>query len=186
MKTFSATVRSGNRRGSWWTVAMPSERACAGPGSAPACHRARWCRHRADGCRPHLQTVLLPAPFSPTSPWISPGSRSSERPQAPGWRRTVSTPDECDRRRCELDGAPSIAVMGLPSLMTGSPVRGARWPSDARRKRLLERRSHVNGDPALAQLVCHAGRRIVIGHYRVSLSVEQKVENAARPHFVWL
>ena len=31
MKTFSATVRSGNRRGSWWTTAIPRERAWAGP-----------------------------------------------------------------------------------------------------------------------------------------------------------
>ncbi len=31
MKTFSATVRSGNRRGSWWTTAIPSARAWAGP-----------------------------------------------------------------------------------------------------------------------------------------------------------
>ena len=31
MKTFSATDRSGNSRGSWWTTAMPSARAWAGP-----------------------------------------------------------------------------------------------------------------------------------------------------------
>ena len=31
MNTFSATVRSGKRRGSWWTTAIPSARAWAGP-----------------------------------------------------------------------------------------------------------------------------------------------------------
>ena len=31
MYTFSATLRSGNRRGSWWTTAIPSARAWAGP-----------------------------------------------------------------------------------------------------------------------------------------------------------
>ena len=32
MNTFSATVRSGKRRGSWCTTAIPSARAWAGPG----------------------------------------------------------------------------------------------------------------------------------------------------------
>jgi hypothetical protein len=31
MNTFSATDRSGNSRGSWWTTAIPSSRAWAGP-----------------------------------------------------------------------------------------------------------------------------------------------------------
>ena len=31
MNTFSATLRSGNSRGSWWTTAIPSARAWAGP-----------------------------------------------------------------------------------------------------------------------------------------------------------
>ncbi len=53
MKTFSATVRSGNRRGSWWTTAMPER-----PGvrravdDRAARRRAGSCRCRAGGRRP--------------------------------------------------------------------------------------------------------------------------------------
>ena len=77
MNTFSATLRSGNRRGSWWTTAMPRARDWAGPWIATGVPSRRivpasgwWTPARI------LTSVLLPAPFSPTSAWISPGRRS--------------------------------------------------------------------------------------------------------------
>ena len=75
MNTFSATVRSGKRRGSWWTTAIPSARAWAGPWIWVASPSSQivplsgwWTPARI------LTSVLLPAPFSPTSAWTSPGS----------------------------------------------------------------------------------------------------------------
>ena len=79
MNTFSATVRSGNRRGSWWTTAIPSERACAGPWrtvSTPSSQidpASGWCTPARI-----LTSVLFPAPFSPTRAWTSPDRSSSD------------------------------------------------------------------------------------------------------------
>ena len=79
MNTFSATLRSGNRRGSWWTTAMPRARDWAGPWMRAGVPSRRmvpasgwWTPARI------LTSVLLPAPFSPTSAWISPERRSSD------------------------------------------------------------------------------------------------------------
>ena len=79
MNTFSATVRSGKRRGSWCTTAIPSEREWAGPWiwvaspSSPIVPLSGWWTPARI-----LTSVLFPAPFSPTSPWISPGRRSRD------------------------------------------------------------------------------------------------------------
>ncbi len=126
MNTFSATVRSGNRRGSWWTVAMPSERACAGPWistglpSSITVPESGWWMPAST-----LTTVLLPAPFSPTSPWISPGSRSSETSES-AWVAA----NRFDTAASATGGGALVtatlsAAIGLASLITGSPVRSS-------------------------------------------------------------
>ena len=76
---FSATVRSGSTAGCWWTMAMPrsvrppgSRRSTGSPANAivPA---SGWIVPDAT-----FMSVDLPAPFSPSSAWTSPGSTSSE------------------------------------------------------------------------------------------------------------
>ena len=101
MNTFSATVRSGNRRGSWWTTAMPSARAWAGPWMLIGSPSSRivplsgwWTPARI------LTSVLLPAPFSPTSAWTSPARRSSETSSS-AWvaPEALRDPAQLDARR---------------------------------------------------------------------------------------
>lgn len=73
-KTFSATVRSGATESSWCTMAMPA--ACASR------VERKWVSFPSSRKRPENSvctpamifiSVLFPAPFSPTRPWISPG-----------------------------------------------------------------------------------------------------------------
>ena len=101
MKTFSATVRSGKRRGSWWTTAIPSDRAWAGPRICVGSPSSRivplsgwWTPARI------LTSVLLPAPFSPTSAWTSPGSEvERDVVERLGRREPLRDPAQLDARR---------------------------------------------------------------------------------------
>src|SRR5713101_3954143 len=90
MKTFSATSRSGKSIGSCWTTAMPRAWACVGERSSitspptfttPA--SGLWIPARI------FTSVLLPAPFSPTSACTSPGNRRKSTP------RKACTPPNC-------------------------------------------------------------------------------------------
>src|SRR6266571_7765185 len=93
--TFSAALRSLNRRMFWKVRAMPSPATrCAGrPVSWSDSSHALpdW-----KGTYPviTLTSVVLPAPLGPIRPWIDPCSTSSDTPSTactpPKWRRTSS------------------------------------------------------------------------------------------------
>ena len=129
MNTFSATVRSGNRRGSWWTTAMPRARACAGPAiSTGSPSRAIvplsgwWIPARI------LTSVLLPAPFSPTRPWISPGTNVSDT-SSRAW--VAPNRFEIPRRSARRVGI--VARSATPSVIVRIAWRSSSRPATARR-----------------------------------------------------
>ena len=68
-------------------------------------------------------SVDLPAPFSPSSAWISPGAGRSPRRGAPGRRRTLDDPAHGEQRRTASTGAFIAASRGS---MTGPTRRRAR------------------------------------------------------------
>src|SRR4029077_5171251 len=79
MKMFSATERSGKIIGSWYTAAIP--RACASRALPMRTTRPSTRISPASGCSTPvmiLMSVVFPAPFSPSSAWISPASSLSE------------------------------------------------------------------------------------------------------------
>ena len=127
MNTFSATVRSGKSRGSWWTTAMPSARAWAGPWIWVGSPSSRivplsgwWTPARI------LTSVLLPAPFSPTRAWTSPAA-SVERDvvEGLGRREALGDPAQLGARR----GGATARVPGRRRRRTvigGPPVRVVR------------------------------------------------------------
>ena len=120
-KMFSATVSSGNSSSSWWTVAMPA--ACASRGLS----EARPARRRCGSCRSSgwharrtmiLISVDLPAPFSPSSAWTSPGAHVEVDilEHADAARRTSTPPEAAQgpfhcRSRQRSAG---LATMPLP------------------------------------------------------------------------
>ena len=125
MKTFSATVRSGKRRGSWWTTAMPSARAWAGPriwiGSPSRLMlplSGWWTPARI------LTSVLLPAPFSPTSAWTSPATRSSETSSS-AWvaANRFEMPAELGRAARSPTARPIVTAAAVMSPATVRRVR---------------------------------------------------------------
>ena len=82
-KMFSATERFGQRLRSWKTTPMPWRAdACASANrtGAPPSRITPW----SGWCTPAstLIIVLLPAPFSPTSAWISPARSSKSTPSS--------------------------------------------------------------------------------------------------------
>ena len=75
----SSTERSGHRLSSCDTMAMPSSWAWRGVATVTACRRPGPFPRPAGRRRSEFSTsVLLPAPFSPQMPRISPASMSSE------------------------------------------------------------------------------------------------------------
>src|SRR5450631_1199158 len=73
--TFSATVNTGTSMKCWWTMPMPAAMASPGPAKVTGTSSTRISP--ASGLYIPYRTfikVLLPAPFSPSSAWISPGS----------------------------------------------------------------------------------------------------------------
>ena len=79
---FWRTVRSGIRAGSWNTDASPATRAPAGEPTASGLPASSIVPASAPITPVRIFTsVLLPAPFAPSSAWISPAStvRSAER-----------------------------------------------------------------------------------------------------------
>src|SRR5437879_2403832 len=77
--TFSATLRTGTSMKCWWTMPMPRAIASAGPWIATGVPSIR-ISPSSGVTRPYRMfiRVVLPAPFSPRSAWISrsPSSRS--------------------------------------------------------------------------------------------------------------
>ncbi len=77
-RRFCATVRSGTSAGSWKTGARPIRAACAGEDTRTV--RPATTISPASALITPVRTltsVLLPAPFAPSSAWISPGATSS-------------------------------------------------------------------------------------------------------------
>ena len=112
MRTFSETLRSGNSRGSWWTTAMPSSRARAGPWMTVG-SPSRVIVPRSGWWMPAriLTSVLLPAPFSPTSAWTSRGRRSRSTPSS-AWvapKRIVMSRSEARTTSVSTDGGHASA-----------------------------------------------------------------------------
>ncbi len=73
--TFSATVNTGTSMKCWWTMPMPWR--TAAPGSGKWTTSPSSAMSPESGCMSPNRTfmsVVLPAPFSPRSAWISPGS----------------------------------------------------------------------------------------------------------------
>ena len=178
MKTFSATVRSGNRRGSWWTTAIPSARACGRALELRSARRRAGSSPLSGWWTPAriLTSVLLPAPFSPTSAWTSPGSSSSETSSsacvAPN-RLEMPRSSTRARRRRRAAARRSSARSDRDAGPSPRPARAcaADEPDvDAARR---ERRDH------------RAGRPSSVSDRRRCSSVGQNVANAARSHLVW-
>ena len=176
MKTFSATVRSGKRRGSWWTTAIPSARAWAGPWMLRlARRRARivplsgwWTPARI------LTSVLLPAPFSPTSAWTSPGSRSSETSSRAWVAANRFEIPRSSARGGAAAGAVARSRRGLVGVGSAAVAGVAVGP--------ISRTSMPRASSASTIAVRGAARR---SGRRSIWSVGQNVANAARSHFVW-
>ncbi len=81
MKMFWATVRCGMRFSSWWIMLIP--RAWAARGLAMATSLPlTWMRPASGGDTPAstFMSVDLPAPFSPTRAWTSPGAQLEPAP----------------------------------------------------------------------------------------------------------
>ncbi len=133
---FSATVMPGASVKCWYTMPMPSSRATTG--LAMACSRpststlplvGRW--------KPatHFTSVLLPAPFSPSSACTVPGATFRFTS-----RRASNPPKRMPRPQVSSDMAPrprGSAPMGVAgaSIMRSLPARPAR--ARARRTRRL-------------------------------------------------
>ncbi|CAA9302655.1 MAG: hypothetical protein AVDCRST_MAG40-457, partial [uncultured Gemmatimonadaceae bacterium] len=80
--TFSATVSVGTSMKCWCTIPTPAAIACAV--LHPVASRPSTCTVPASGAYMPASTrmsVDFPAPFSPTSAWISPAGTSSEAPR---------------------------------------------------------------------------------------------------------
>ena len=124
-----------------------------------------------------LTSVLLPAPFSPTSAWTSPGAGRATRRRAPGSPRTAW------RRRAARPG-PTGAAAPASAVRSPDPIAAS----------VASARSDAAG-PAVDEPDLDAARRERrrpsrraprrrSGRRRCS-SVRQNVANAARSHFVW-
>src|SRR5258706_2944892 len=75
--TFSATERWGARLSSCWTTAMPRRRASRGVSSASSRPATRMVPSSGRSTPDRrLISVLLPAPFSPSSAWMRPARMS--------------------------------------------------------------------------------------------------------------
>ena len=126
-----------------------------------------------------LTSVLLPAPFSPTSAWTSPARRSSETSSS-AWvapNRFEIAAQLGARRRGRRRGRDGV---GRSSRVAVAPV-GRRGGIRGRR-----RSDEPDVDAARPQRrrPSPPGRRRRSGRRR-SRSVGQNVANAARSHFVW-
>lgn len=82
-QTFSATVRSGSRVSSWWTMPIPAcwasrglRKVCGAPANSTVPSSGWWTPDTT------FMSVDLPAPFSPTTACTSPGRT---------WRSTPSS-----------------------------------------------------------------------------------------------
>ena len=145
MNTFSATVRSGNSRGSWWTTAIPSARAWAGPAMtvrlAVDADRARV--RLVDAGQDLDQRALAGAVLADQRVDLAGAQVERHVRAAPGWRRTTSTTPASEARtagrRHGLARSPVIA--GGPARPTGSASprcpRARRSPDHVRRRRVV-------------------------------------------------
>ena len=111
--TFSATVSVGTSMKCWCTIPTPA--AIAARVSHPVTSRPCTCTVPASGACPPASTrisVLLPAPFSPTTAWISPTAASSEA------SRLAATPPKALAipRRCTAMGAAVVVVASVMAI----------------------------------------------------------------------
>ena len=138
---FSATVSTGTSMKCWWTMLMPRAIASDGPVRLTSVPSSRiWpASGRASPYRMFM-SVVLPAPFSPSRAWISPGrtSRSIESlATTPGYRfvmprissagaRTAWASDVIGASRCRARYRYAAGGSALRSTRPlGSPGQGA-------------------------------------------------------------
>src|SRR4051794_13685149 len=159
--TFSATVNAGISMKCWWTMPMPAAMASSGPENRTGSPSTRispssgWYRPYRTFIR-----VDLPAPFSPSSAWISPGAttRSTEsfavsapkRLVIPRSSRCTVGPPDAGRA-----GGWSAAAPHLPTPAVERSARRLRRRGDRNRAvddvllRLVELALQIRGDLAV-------------------------------------
>ena len=182
MNTFSATVRSGKSRGSWWTTAIPSARDWAGPWIRVGTPSSRivplsgwWTPARI------FTRVLLPAPFSPTSPWISPARMSIETSV-----RAAVAPKRFEMPRSSTRGAGAAAAGTVTRRPRSRPGSGSPAPTSGRAAAgSPSGEISTTSTPALRSAATMSAGASSSVKTPVSESVRQNVAEATRPHLVW-
>ena len=147
MYTFSATLRSGNSRGSWWTTAIPRARAWAGPEMTVGL--------AVDDDRPRVGLVDA-------------GEDLDQRALA----RAVLPDQRMDAARAQVERHAGQGLRGCELLAdVGEPdaggSRGLRRDGDRHVAAPLRDQGHL--DPAGPQVPDHLGGRAVVGQDRVDL-----------------
>ena len=105
---FSAIDSAGTRRSSCGMVTMPAAMASRGLAKCRSAPSTRIVPRSGRQTPPRMRiSVDLPAPFSPTTAWISPARRRSRRRRG--------------RRRAEMFATPSARRPGRSSRHSGAP-----------------------------------------------------------------
>ncbi len=122
-----------------------------------------------------LTRVLLPAPFSPTRAWISPGSSSSETSSsACVARNRLEIP--LSSTRAGAPGVPGGGAAGAMPTVMPAPSRRSREPCAVATRTVIPR--------AVTASIIDAGAASSVSTSSI-WSVWQNVANAARSHLVW-
>ena len=158
MQMLSATVRSGMSESSWNTQAMPAASASRGPPKPTG--RPSRNRSPASGLSTPamiLISVLLPAPFSPSTAWIEP-ARPEKSTSLRAWTppNALPTPimrqsaaasagaslgDHSHPRRCGAPAPVIILIVSVPALRL---YRAKAWRRSSFRCRKSKRQEHCN------------------------------------------
>ena len=178
MNTFSATVRSGNRRGSWWTTAMPSARAWAGPVDLDrlAVEPDRPAVGLMDAGEDLDERALAGAVLADERMDLARHEVERHVVQRLGRARTASRCRAARRAAAVATAGPAVTA-GLACAGSSAARLATRRPP-ARRSRTSMPRPVERLDHRRRGALRRSGPRAI-------WSVRQNVANAARSHFVW-
>ena len=174
MNTFSATDRSGKRRGSWWTTAMPRARACAGPEMTVSTPSSRivplsgWWMPGQD-----LDEGALAGPVL-ADQRVDLAGEQLERDVVERLRREEPLGDaaELDARGARRASRARGAAGAVPTVMPTPPCRPARPCAAATR----------TPDAAPGERLDHRRGRAVVGQHLVDvLGLAERREGRALP-----